>query len=367
MDSRGELAMRRVGLLTFHSTRNYGASLQALGMVQALRRLGFEPEVIDYRPRPASSHYLRETLHPQEGGGLGMRLACVLKALSFASFTRRWLPLSPACVRDPGALSRFYARRYSAVICGSDQIWHVNETFRPFDPSYFLKFVDGDSVRRIAYGPSFGAPFNMKPYRAEMSRCLHAFHSLSVRDEASRSLIRDLCGRDAQRVTDPTLLTDFPFDERGTSAAGNIYDVFYGPSATQAATTPLKWSRHRGGTLLCLGFRGPEGSRSRIAIRPETWLSMMRGARMVFTTTFHGTVFAVKYTRPFVAIVNPWNETKITDFLQHLGLEHRVLPASKLPETLPADRWSSLDIAEAQPRLRQALGVSLEFLQTSMA
>ena len=46
---------RRVGVLTFHNTTNYGATLQTLGLLRALARRGFAAEVIDYRPSTAAA------------------------------------------------------------------------------------------------------------------------------------------------------------------------------------------------------------------------------------------------------------------------------------------------------------------------
>ena len=40
---------RKIGTLTFHIAHNYGAMLQAYALPIAVRKLGYECEVIDYR------------------------------------------------------------------------------------------------------------------------------------------------------------------------------------------------------------------------------------------------------------------------------------------------------------------------------
>ena len=46
--------------------------------------------------------------------------------------------------------------RYDAVIVGSDQVWNVNDKIRPFDSSFYLRFIREDGIRRISYAASFG-------------------------------------------------------------------------------------------------------------------------------------------------------------------------------------------------------------------
>ena len=40
----------KIGILTFHRASNYGTVLQAQAMAMALQELGYDAELIDYRP-----------------------------------------------------------------------------------------------------------------------------------------------------------------------------------------------------------------------------------------------------------------------------------------------------------------------------
>ena len=40
---------KKIGILTFHKSLNYGSALQAFALVQKLRELGYDAEVIDYK------------------------------------------------------------------------------------------------------------------------------------------------------------------------------------------------------------------------------------------------------------------------------------------------------------------------------
>jgi hypothetical protein len=347
----------RVGIITFHSTTNHGASLQALGLTQVLRQMGYDPEVIDYRP-PAAERYYRGECWKRN------RLANALKFFRFAQFATRKLPLSPQRCDSLSDLRRWASSRYPTLVCGSDQIWHVNRGFRPFDPAYYLEFSDSQSVRKISYGPSFGTPAEVQPHADRIRTALERFHAISVRDESSRRCVQDLVGREAVVVADPTLLTEFSVAELPPLARAT--DVFYGGNALEASRRAMDWSHQQGGTLLCLAHAGPSGSRQRISLGPLAWIQEIRRSRMVFTTTFHGTLFAVKYGRPFVAMTHPWNLEKIKDFTQRTGLNHRLLDATDLPRCLPSSLWDPADVVEARSHLQRHVQLSLDYLRSAL-
>ena len=48
---------KKVGILTFHNTLNYGASLQAYALCRVLRNIGADAEIIDYHCENISSGY----------------------------------------------------------------------------------------------------------------------------------------------------------------------------------------------------------------------------------------------------------------------------------------------------------------------
>lgn len=60
--------------------------------------------------------------------------------------------------------------------------------------------------RRIAYAPSFGVPTIPEGMRDELKSYLDGFSHLSARETQGSAIIRDIAGKDAPVVLDPTLL-----------------------------------------------------------------------------------------------------------------------------------------------------------------
>jgi len=354
---RGDLRLR-AGILTFHNTTNYGATLQALGLARALTRRGCTVEIIDYRPPIATAYYQPRFQEPDA-------VAKYVKRLKFNAFFRRNLKRSPAACMRAEDLPRITAERYDAVVAGSDQVWNVKEGFRPFDPSFYLSFVNS-GVQKLTYAASFGGPFPLEEYRDRIATELKRLDDISVRDEHSRALVREIAQRDAQLVVDPTLLGDLSDLEVAPRAAPQGA-VYYGPDAAGLGAHAVRWCRARSLAVSFLGYRGPGGSPSRIGIGPGEWMGHLRASVLVITSTFHGAVFAAKMGRPFIVIARDWNATKIRDFVERVGLGHRVFRDDECPSTLPDHLWDDRDVIGAQEAIALLRAQSEAYLDRALS
>lgn len=354
---RGELRLR-VGILTFHNTTNYGATLQALGLYRALARRGCTVEIIDYRPPIATAYYRPRLGEPDV-------VAKYIKRVKFNAFSRRHLTHSPASTARAEDLPRITAGRYDAVIAGSDQVWNIKEGFRPFDPSFYLSFANG-GVRKLTYAASFGGPFAIETYRDRIAAELKRLDDISVRDEHSRALVQEIAQRDPYVVADPTLLDDLSDLEvpPRTTPGGPVY---YGPDAAGLGAHAVRWSQSRHLPVSFLGYRGPAGTRSRIGIGPGEWMGHVRVAALVITSTFHGAVFAAKMGRPFIVIARDWNAIKIRDFVERIGLGHRVFRDDECPPALSDDLWRDGDVIAAQEAIARLRTQSEAYLDRALA
>ena len=58
---------------------------------------------------------------------------------------------------------------------------------------------------------------------------------------------------------------------------------------------------------------------------PGEFLGEMEGAEYVITNSFHGTVFAIIYGRPFLSMLHSKTGSRTVDLLRSLGLEDHIL------------------------------------------
>ncbi len=167
----------KVGVITFHRAINYGAVLQTYALQKALKGLGFDSEVIDYR----CDHM--EELYKLIGGfstkSVKQNIRSFMnyfpakrKMKSFRSLVNENMKLSP--VYDSATINQSN-ERYDIFITGSDQVF--NYACSDFDKNYFLSFVD-DEQKINSYAASFGISDIPVEYRAEYARLLSRFNHI---------------------------------------------------------------------------------------------------------------------------------------------------------------------------------------------
>ena len=311
--------MSRVGVLTFHYSNSYGAALQAYGLCKAIEGMGHSVEMIDYRPLPARRAYGRWPRHPLRF------IPSVVTRYRFSQFRRRYLPLSPHVYLTAGDLRRD-TPQIDRVVCGSDQIWNV-ASFRGFDPVFFADFPASD-VQRISYAATFGFAEDFGEYRSDVQRLLSRFDCLSVRDHKSRRLVHDLTGRWAEHVLDPSFLAHYD-----TITPPRVYSrsyiLVYCLKVTRGdfyVRAIQRLSERLRTPVVCVDRLIPlRGCRYVRTAGPLQWLSLIRHADYVCTSSFHGICFSLINKKQFVAFPVKQGNSRLEDILQMTGLSHRRL------------------------------------------
>ena len=377
----------KTGLLTFYHIHHYGAMLQAYATEQAVESLGSECEIIDYYVNQDNALFRRPT-------GLGSAAHDAHTALHysplkkryerFEAFSRERLNISGHRYQSLEEL-RQADLPYDLLLSGSDQIW--NPKIFPdgrFDPVFFGAFSDR---RKIAYAPSFGIPRVPEGMEEELRRYLDAFSHLSVRERQGQAIVREITGKDAPVVLDPTLLLTA---EQWAAAASEHYFKTRGAFGMQVpAPAPggyiLCYCISRPGALapyirefarispmpivqLC-GIRQKVHPRARCVLDagPAEFLELFANAAFVFTNSFHGTVFATQFGVPFYTTVSPSElanpeSSRIFSLLSRLGLSDRMIGAGGGKNDLEAP----VDWAAAHARLAEAREDSRAYLRAAL-
>ena len=357
----------KTGILTFANTNNYGAELQAFALLSTVRRLGVDAELIDYRcpqvnatetPGIPSLGSLFE--HPKGSlRRLVAQPALRARRAEFERFRRERQALGPR-VRSEGEI----ASRYNTVVVGSDQVWNLEITGG--DMTFFLDDPAASSLRKVAYAASFGRPFVPTERKAEVARALGAFDALGVREDDGAELAGRLSGRSARVVVDPTPLLEG--EEWAQLASprlvGEKYVFAY--VVTDRERT-LRFAREAarklGARLVVVECYGPRPSllhKSLSGSSPEDFLSLVRHAQLVVTSSFHGLALSLALGSDvrFVLSEDAHNRnSRILTLARLAGVERR-----------------SVDVAEAAPmewgRVRAALSAaraeSLRFLAEAL-
>lgn len=305
----------KIGVLTFHWANNYGAVLQAYALTTYLRQSGHEAELIDYVPRRTVRVTRLFNIYK-------MRFNELRKTQIFKRFQRQ-LPLSAKTYHTHKELYRAGAH-YDAVIAGSDQIWNKSFLMRAEKrptPSYYLDFVP-PNVRRLSYAASFGTNELTEGMRRYGVAELRHFDAVSVRESNAVEMLAQE-GIAAVLVCDPTLLWSAkeyePIMEKEEACDRvNVFNFMLRTERKSSVRTQEYVLNH------CF-----EGA-SHLGAKPITvgkWLRQIQNCDFVVTDSFHCTVFAILFHKPFLAI-NDRNcsmNSRISTLTRRLGLQHRVI------------------------------------------
>lgn len=378
-----------VGILTFHFSDNYGAALQAYALRRWLIEQGHRASFIDYRP--AHIEHGGQLSLPTSPAKLKANLKVVYLATSaflhrhfghrdqhhkFVRFRERFLGLyGDAAPRDDSAWLKA-AQAFDLIIAGSDQIWSPSQ-HHGFDPNYFLDFALPLRARKISYAASFGRDRLSSSEAAQLPDLLQHFDAISVREASGVALVERATGHRPANVPDPTLLLSS-----------------YAELTQQARTAP---EQAQDGYVFCYGLRSPDNVRQTAELvarqlgcpilsphnphrrwveigrtvypDPGEWVSLVQHARCVVTNSFHGTVFALLFKKPFVVAGLTGDKAaanaRALNLLRAVGLEHRFAPTFSAPN-VQAMMADEIDWASVDQRLAELRDAGTAFLRTQL-
>lgn len=185
---------------------------------------------------------------------------------------------------------------YDFCVVGSDQVW--NPLFGDFW-QFFLDFVPRE--KRISYAASISTPVIPEELQERYCKGLLGMQTLSVREQAGAKLIRELTGREAQVHVDPTLLLSAekwrkvsrpPAWEKETKD-GYLLTYFLGKRPPEVDAI----ARELGLPVINLL---DEEAYTHFVTGVEGFLWAFDHASLVYTDSFHGTVFSILFETPFV-------------------------------------------------------------------
>lgn len=369
-----------IGIITFHESNNCGSMLQCYALQQTLNKYGYDNEVINFSNKAQRHMYalLRKprNLHDimYDMGTLAYWRRFKQHYTDYKAFLKNNICVSREEYENGCELKKI-GSCYDAYITGSDQVW--NTKCPDADDAYYLNFVENKP--KIAYAPSFGATNLLDDYdtKDKYAKLLNEVDCLSIRENNGAKWIREMTGREAQVLLDPTmllkrsdyecLLKDMPrvkekyifyyafsYSDEVNKAVKAIAEKYQLPVYVMDAKNWVKNCRK-------YGFRLTERS------GPLTFLQMLFNAELVLTTSFHGTVFSIIGKKKFWFIdsmMHNKNDDRAGTILGMFGLENRMLFSEELEKK---EAMQSIDYIECEQRLEEKRKQSFDYLINSLS
>ena len=350
------ICMKKIAIVTItNSGLNFGNRLQNYALQRVLESFPASVQTI------FSAKNMRNSLLMSKARKLAKAaLKSTGRSRCFDSFDRAHIKKAKR-TRYEHINDSSFSLEYDAFIAGSDQVW--NPTF-PFNSEFeFLTFAGPE--KRHSYAASFGLDEIPEGYREAYSERLAGMRSISVREDKGREIVMQLAGRDAPVHVDPTMLLtadDYEAMEQKPALPlpekyllmyflGNQepeYIAFLREVADRLGLRVLELSENRNSAFYNMG--------------PQHFLYILRHAEYICTDSFHGTVFAIIFQKPFTAFYradeNMSMHSRTETLLRKFNLSSRVFGVQSVEGALEGIPY--MEVGELLARERAA---ALEYLR----
>lgn len=361
----------KIGILTFHNTLNYGASLQAYALCKYLRKIGADAEIIDYYCSAVENQYKTKINHiifGSESLKVKLKELIILPGMSkrrkeFNNFLDKYVS-----EKKYNKLNIYSAKeRYNYFIVGSDQIWNLDITND--DMTFFIDFTDDG--KKISYAASIGNAEKIVKNK-QVETLIKKFDSISLREKSARKYISDFYEKEIYEVIDPTFLLnkdewlsiEKPYSKLKTDEK---YILVYAQGRPVYGMAFAKQLAKAHGYKVVVVHSFARKFNGAVNIRDaslEEFIWLIHNAEYVITTSFHGIAFSLNLEKQFFVEIkddrNPLN-SRFSDLLAKVGLDNRYIDGTSVEK-----RFEDIDYREVKDKIYIFRENSRNFLQENL-
>lgn len=378
--------MKKIGILTFHKSINYGSVLQTWALYNLLTNAGYDVEIIDYEPMMYKKKYtvLRKP-NSMENIKANIAVIPILNKVYrqykyFQIFREKYLRLSNYTLHY-GDENSENLNTYDYIICGSDQVWNVRAT--DCDPMFFLPApLRG---KKIAYAVSINSTdFTEEKYKDNLKSWIMDFSFLSVREQSGAAkLMRYIDNqKNVYTVLDPTLLlTKESFDTICSHRLIRddyifLYNIWTKREGLEIAKylsekleLPVYMIMPNNSYINIIRLKAEGINVDTINTAPGDYLSYIKNAKFVVSDSFHGTAFSLIFERQFLCVnaLNKdgslRNDERIVGILKQVNLLNRYISIKQLED---CEFRNQIDYSKVTPRRLSTANESVRLLMSEL-
>jgi hypothetical protein len=306
----------KIAIITFHNVNNYGAILQAIGLKRFLEKNDCIVDFLSLCLKKTTTSKIKEWLRQVKRRIKGPMETIASRNIKdqYNNIFRQYAEKHLTTIKI-SAISELYAisKQYSCIVVGSDQIWNTNMHLLSGENLRFFFLDTKLYCKRISYAASFGVSNQPEEKLILFSPLLKQFDAISVRDDFSSDIVISAGCNQPIVVCDPTLIHDYSdiiekpetFDQL---PAKYIFTYCLNKENESDYVEILSKLRKELKipivSITSYGHTSWELVGCDNYIRtatPGEWIYLLANAQFVFTDSFHGTIFALKYRRPFLS------------------------------------------------------------------
>ena len=309
--------------------RNYGSFLQAYALKATLEEMGHQCEFVDLEWGEQLPGLKRDFKYL-----LGMAVKRYFNWSAITSFYKKWKYTKIYQERFDNVylpelgIHKHDIKEFDVVVIGSDEVFNFNQR-----ASFgFTTHLYGDvknAKKVISYAGSFGTTtieaIDKYGVRNRITNAMSRMSAISVRDDNSFNVVKNLLGSEPSYNIDPVLM--FDYQKYAKEPKEKDYIVVYSyPNrikGKEEINAIKRFAKEKGKKLISICFYFPWCDETVIP-HPFEVLGYIKNADYVITDTFHGCVMSIKFNKQFVALVRESNKQKMSSLLNQFGLGNRM-------------------------------------------
>ena len=359
--------MKKIGILTINDYNNYGNRLQNYATQQILDKLNVEPITIlnnvtlNKKEKSKYKYFLRIIKCSIDKAKYKMKRKKKLdeRETLFLEFNRN--------INFSEKTFNFFdlkqMNNYDYFITGSDQVWNPSfSRLREFD---LLEFTE--DKKKISFAASFGIEKLQHEYYDKLEEALKGYKAISVREESGKKIVKEVTGRnDVEVLVDPTMLLSSKEWEnvikkpKQLKEKKYILNYFLGTLSEKRRREIDRVAKENDCEVINLLDKNSPF----YLTGPSEFLYLEKNAFLICTDSFHSSVFAILYNKPFIVFDREDNMEKMNSRLETLikkfNLKDREFTGTITYKNLKHD------YTEAYKILEQEKYKSISFLKKSL-
>ena len=302
----------RIVIVTLYDSINCGTFLQAYSLGEYLKEKGFDPVYLKLKNDNSNINKNGKSYKKLKISEIIVKaIRKILLKLKFSNINSYFSTVNLEEVNED--------KNIKYVIVGSDEIWNVNNnSFIHYNEYFGYNF---ENKKIIAYAPSCNDITKNDILKFNPNINFKNFSYLSARDKKTYDLLNEFGEKNVQMVLDPTFLTE-KYQNKLKEIKLKDYIIVYGHNFTDEQVEIIKKiSKNKNKKIVSI-TRYYSWCDKNIIADPFEFLSYIKNADYIITSTFHGSVFSILFEKNFIAFVEKVN--KVYDLLNKFKLNNRI-------------------------------------------
>ena len=369
--------MKKIGILTYQKSFNYGAMLQVYASQKVIDKFGYEGYIVNYENDEEKKE--NKLFSYRKDKKIIENIKNFIRNVFFDSYRIRKNNFNDfgnrlrktSKVNSTEEIEEKLSDKIDIFVAGSDQIWNPAITGSEFEKAFLLDF---NAKKKISYASSAGSHLYNDEEIKYIKKALKDFKHISVRECFLKDQLEKAGISNVKVVLDPTLLLTSKewredcYDESILKEVPNKFILVYllEPYNEFCANIILKLKNKFNLPIVYIGFTNRKKKNIDINltnVTPERFVTLIDHAECIVTDSFHGNAFAVNMKTNLYSILNPSNPKRVENFLSNLDLKTRIITDEKDIDNIPFD----VKYVKAEEKLSIERRESIEYLINALS